>query len=247
MPVTINAVTAAAESLSGIMDSMDGLITSKEERMTQDNRLQEIRNELANIQKEMYSRSADVEESLINAKAKIINSEVNGNKLQRNWRPILMLCFGGIIIYQFFLVHLINALYAAFSSNPELFIQPFDLPNRFWTLLEIGVGGYIAGRSLEKITPNVVKTIMEQKETRRMSEEIKTKQEARNQRQERRQDRWERRQDRKDERLEARLEKTEVGGDMSGGKESLTKKQQRQQRRLERKARGENKLKPLFK
>ena len=246
MPVPINAVTAAAESISGVMDSMDELITSKEERMSQDNRLQEIRNELANIQKDMYSRAADVEEKLIDAKAKIINSEVNGNKLQRNWRPILMLCFGGIIIYQFFLVHLINALHAAFSNNPEIFIQPFDMPNRFWTLLEIGIGGYIAGRSLEKITPNIVKTVMEQKETRRMSDEIKMKHEARNQRQERRQERWERRQDRKDERLESRLARFETGGEQNEG-EPLTKRQQKQKRRIDRKARGRNKLKPLFK
>jgi hypothetical protein len=34
-----------------------------------------------------------------------------------------------------------------------------DIVNMRWTLLQIGLGGYVAGRSLEKITPKIADAI----------------------------------------------------------------------------------------
>ena len=65
----------------------------------------------------------------------IILAEAKGNWLQRSWRPILMLSFGFIIIYTKFV-------------TPEL--EP-----EFWNLLDIGIGGYVIGRSAEKIADKV--------------------------------------------------------------------------------------------
>ncbi len=244
--LNLNPIKAIGDSLSKVLNSFDEIITSKEERMDKDNELAKVRNDLAEIQRDMYNKTAEVEVGLNQAKSQILQAEVNGNRLQRMWRPILMLCFGFIIIYQYFLVHLINVIYAAAHGPDEVLLQSFEMSDRFWTLLEIGIGGYIAGRSLEKITPNLAKTILEQKESRRMTEEVKAKQEARDQRQERRQERWERRQDRKDARLEAKLiEKDLVMTDAPD--EALTKKEERQKRRQERRQRGKGLMGKLFK
>ena len=104
---------------------IDKLFTSEEERIKAKNEvfkvLQEQQLELQKLQTE------------------VILAEANGNWLQRSWRPILMLSFGFIIIYTKFIsqlsIHLITPV-----LEPE-----------FWKLLEIGIGGYVIGRSGEKI------------------------------------------------------------------------------------------------
>lgn len=75
------------------------------------------------------------EEALSRIRAGIIGAEARGNWLQRSWRPVVMLVFAAIVLAGTF----------------------FDLPiladtSRFWDLLEIGIGGYVIGRSAEKIT-----------------------------------------------------------------------------------------------
>ena len=69
----------------------------------------------------------------------IIVAEANGNWLQRSWRPILMLCFGFIVMYVKFIAPLF-----------ELPIPPLE--NEGVDLLLWGIGGYVVGRSAEKIS-----------------------------------------------------------------------------------------------
>ena len=71
----------------------------------------------------------------------IIVAEANGNWLQRSWRPILMLAFG--------FVKFIAPLFA-------LPIPPLE--NEFWNLLQIGIGGYVIGRTGEKIVKEYAST-----------------------------------------------------------------------------------------
>ena len=72
----------------------------------------------------------------------IIVAEAKGNWLQRSWRPILMLSFGFIVIY----VKFIGPLFGL--PIPTLEVE-------FWELLKIGIGGYVVGRSAEKIAKGV--------------------------------------------------------------------------------------------
>jgi hypothetical protein len=75
----------------------------------------------------------------------IIVTEAKGNWLQRSWRPMLMLAFGFIVIYVKFIAPVFNL------TIPELEIE-------FWELLKIGIGGYVVGRSAEKISKNITIT-----------------------------------------------------------------------------------------
>jgi hypothetical protein len=72
----------------------------------------------------------------------IILAEANGNWLQRSWRPVLMLAFGFIVIYVKFIAPLFS-----------LPIPPLE--NEFWNLLQLGIGGYVVGRSVEKVAKNI--------------------------------------------------------------------------------------------
>lgn len=78
------------------------------------------------------------------AKSQVVIAEAKGESwMQRNWRPVLMFTFIVLIINNFILVPYMIAI-----GVP---VPALALPAEMWTLLTIGVGGYIAGRSGEKI------------------------------------------------------------------------------------------------
>ena len=72
-------------------------------------------------------------------KAKVLTTEMSGNWLQRSWRPMLMLSLVLIIVNNYIL----------FPYFPDT-LTMLELPEQLWTLLTIGVGGYVGGRSIEK-------------------------------------------------------------------------------------------------
>jgi len=110
---------------------IDNLFTNDEERI-------KAKNEMLRVLKEQQLE-------LQRLQTEIIVAEANGNWLQRSWRPILMLAFGFIVIY----VKFIAPLFA-------LPIPPLE--NEFWNLLQIGIGGYVIGRTGEKIVKEYAST-----------------------------------------------------------------------------------------
>lgn len=72
----------------------------------------------------------------------IIISEAKGNWLQRSWRPIIMLTFSAIVVLGVFIeIPLLT------NSSP------------FWDIMQLGLGGYVIGRSAEKITNTIGKQL----------------------------------------------------------------------------------------
>lgn len=63
--------------------------------------------------------------------------------LTANWRPLLMLVAITIVANNYIIAPYANAI---FGSSVSL-----DLDQNIWDLLKIGVGGYVVGRSGEKI------------------------------------------------------------------------------------------------
>ncbi len=83
----------------------------------------------------------------------VILAEINsGHWLTRSWRPLLMLGLMGFLI----LVGLVIPMIDLLVGHPIPY-QPRwnDLPAGFWDFLAVGMGGYIGGRSLEKITGQI--------------------------------------------------------------------------------------------
>ncbi len=80
------------------------------------------------------------ESRLMEAQSSIIRSESGGQSwLQRSWRPIVMLSFLLLVICDSF------------------GLLAFRLADQAWTLLQIGLGGYVIGRSAEKIIPGLMR------------------------------------------------------------------------------------------
>jgi|TARA_B110000908_G_scaffold133798_1_gene157936 hypothetical protein len=114
-----------------LLEGLDNLFTSKEEKIQAENVIKQI---LLQKQLELQKMQTD-----------IIITEAKGNWLQRSWRPLLMVSFGFIVIY----VKFIGPLFGL--PIPELELE-------FWELLKIGIGGYVVGRSAEKIANNITIT-----------------------------------------------------------------------------------------
>ena len=73
----------------------------------------------------------------LEAQASIIVAESKGGILQRNWRPLLMIIFAGLIVAHWF----------GFTA-PNI---PESVQNSLLNIVLVGMGGYIVGRSGEKI------------------------------------------------------------------------------------------------
>ena len=128
-------------------DLVDNVHTSEEER-------KQLRNELAKIQSDVQLRVLEYqqqvlgyEKQLVDARSNVLKSDLEGKSwLQRNWRPILML----III----LIIANNYILFPYLSMWTDKVKVLALPNGLYALLTAGVGGYIVGRSGEKIAAN---------------------------------------------------------------------------------------------
>lgn len=80
---------------------------------------------------------------LIDAQKEVLIAEMSGNWLQRSWRPLLMLTVVAIVFNNYVLFPYLQML---FNTGVML-----ELPQALWELLKIGVGGYVLGRSAEKV------------------------------------------------------------------------------------------------
>ena len=122
--------------LGGVVEPVTKLIdeihTSDEERLL-------VKAELAKLQNNLTEKVLEYETQLLKSQSDIIVAEAKGASwMQRNWRPITMLTF-------LVLVCLDTFGWTAFRLSEEA-----------WTLLQIGLGGYVAGRSIEKVSPSVM-------------------------------------------------------------------------------------------
>ncbi|MEX0503481.1 3TM-type holin [Alphaproteobacteria bacterium LSUCC0719] len=96
------------------------------------------RAEVTALQNEALALALALERERLVAQAAIVSAEAGGASwLQRNWRPITMLSFLGLVIAD------------AFG------MLAFRLADQAWLLLQIGLGGYVVGRSVEKISPQI--------------------------------------------------------------------------------------------
>jgi len=82
--------------------------------------------------------------SVVTEQAGVIKAEAQGESwLQRNWRPITMMVFVAIVANNFIIAPYAQGIVHESVSLPT----PPDL----WELIKIGLGGYVVGRSAEKM------------------------------------------------------------------------------------------------
>jgi hypothetical protein len=121
-----------------IRDIVDDVNTTDEERG-------EIQAKLERIEAETVEAAQQHEEKMASYQRDVLLAEIGGESwLQRNWRPLLMMVFILILFNNF----VVAPYVAAFSGYASIYLE---FPNLFWQVMTIGVGGYIGGRTYEKV------------------------------------------------------------------------------------------------
>lgn len=96
------------------------------------------------LKAEIQRRLIDQQDASLQAQMKVILAEATGESwLQRNWRPLLMTVIVSIVGNNYLIAPYLGAM---FNVGLQL-----ELPDALWNLMTLGVGGYIAGRTGEKI------------------------------------------------------------------------------------------------
>ena len=133
MALAIKEIIAGA--LQPIADTIDNLTTSREEK------------DAAKIKLAIAQGTLDA--TFTNAQKDIIVAEATGHSwIQQSWRPLTMLSFVFIILWNFVMAP-IGTWFAAFFGGPALPV--LDLPTGLWATINIGLGGYITARTFEKV------------------------------------------------------------------------------------------------
>ncbi|MEO0442808.1 MAG: 3TM-type holin [Pseudomonadota bacterium] len=118
---------------------IDDMHTSDEEKLA-------IKSEMFAIQQQITVKVLDYEQQLLNAQTSIVKAEAQGQSwMQRNWRPITMLTFLVLVVFDSF------------------GLLVFRLSAEAWTLLQLGLTGYVVGRSAEKTLPSIVSALKGEK------------------------------------------------------------------------------------
>ena len=114
------------------VELVDELHTSEEERLKEKARI-------LDAQVTAIDAVLEYEKEAFNARAEIVKAEAQSDGwLAQSWRPLVMLSFCGLAI----------ADSLGFLASP--------LAPEAWTLLQVGIGGYIVARSGEKVAKSVI-------------------------------------------------------------------------------------------
>lgn len=127
--------TGAKETVDAIGNAIDKIDKSDEKL--------EMQLKYKQLLMEIEGSYLNYENKLLESQSKIVEAEAKGDSwLQRNWRPMLMIICMFIMLNNYVLVPYFN-------------IPVATLDDHIWRLMEMGVTGYVAGRSLEKISENL--------------------------------------------------------------------------------------------
>ena len=125
--------------ISPVTDLIDDLHTSDVEKL-------EAKAKLLAVQTAVANRMLDYEAALVAASRDTIVAEATSESwLTRTWRPITMLCFVAIVMYGY--------------------VSGTEIPGELWTVIQIGIGGYVGGRTIEKTVPSIIAALKSAEKT----------------------------------------------------------------------------------
>jgi hypothetical protein len=119
------------DTLKSVDRIIDNVITNDDEKNT-------AKKELTEVVLDALTKIAEIQ-------GEVIKTEMKGNWLQKSWRPLMMLAFGVILVSKWFGL-----------TNDAIALE---LEMNLLEIVKIGLGGYVIGRSAEKIATTVTKNI----------------------------------------------------------------------------------------
>lgn len=97
----------------------------------------------AKIKAELQTQLLQSHTEELKAAASIVEAEAKAGWFASSWRPLLMYVLIFILVWNYVIGPVIKVFTGAIIS--------FELPGDVWTLLNVGLGGYVIGRSAESV------------------------------------------------------------------------------------------------
>jgi len=120
-----------SNTVDAVGNIVDNVFTNDEEKS-------EAKKQLTEVVLKSLNEVAEVQ-------GEVIKTEMKGNFLQKSWRPLIMLTFGVILVCKWFGL-----------TNEAI---PLQLELQLLDIVKLGLGGYVVGRSAEKIATSVTTNI----------------------------------------------------------------------------------------
>lgn len=140
----MNLLSFVGEIFKPAAELVDNMHTSTEEKL-------QMKAVMLEQQIGMLEYALDYEQKQLETRASIIEAEAKSDSwITRSWRPITMLSFVGAILAYWF------------GLTPDTI--PPEAINDMFTLVQLGLGGYVVGRSAEKVAPGIIKAMKKKEE-----------------------------------------------------------------------------------
>ncbi len=137
----MNILGIIKEVFKPAVELVDELHTSEEEKLA-------IKASTLDTYVKALDQGLSYEQANLQARAAIVEAEAKSEHwLTSAWRPITMLTFVALVVAD------------------QTGVLAFRLAEEAWTLLQIGLGGYVVGRSAEKLAPGIIGALKSREET----------------------------------------------------------------------------------
>jgi len=134
MPSIFDVGSVVGDVVDSVGDAADNLFTSDQEHKKAERLMKKV-------EVRLEEKLLKVKQQLIQQRGSVLEKEVQGESwYQRAWRPFTMVVFVGVIVAHWFGV-------AGTHLDPA--IQEW-----LYKVIQLGLGGYVFGRSAEKIAPH---------------------------------------------------------------------------------------------
>jgi hypothetical protein len=97
----------------------------------------------AKLKAELQTQLLQSHTQELQAASRIIEAEAKAGWFASSWRPLLMYVLIFILVWNYVMGPVIKVFFGA--------VITFELPGDVWTLLNVGLGGYVIGRSAESV------------------------------------------------------------------------------------------------
>ena len=97
----------------------------------------------AKLKAELQTQLLQSHTQELQAASRIIEAEAKAGWFASSWRPLLMYVLIFILVWNYVIGPVIKIFMGA--------VITFELPGDVWSLLQIGLGGYVLGRSAESV------------------------------------------------------------------------------------------------
>ncbi len=144
--MSLNPLDIIGKIGNAISTVIDELTTTDEEKL-------EAQRKLATIERDANAAILTYETSLIKQQAETARTEVaSSHWLAANWRPLVMLTFTTLMA-----LHWLGVTDAANLHQSEVLA--------LLSIIKLGLGGYVIGRSAEKIVPSAIQAVKQRGNT----------------------------------------------------------------------------------